>query len=387
MPVTNNKPDVFIRWNDAQTGIVGSTTSSLARLEISRGWKRSPGDRKNVQLPFLGREGYGEITRSASPLLDTYIPTIDDPGSHWGAWAVSPLGNAPMVYARNSSWDKLLEKVRGDTSSLGAAAAEGRETFDMVARRTTGLYRAYRALRKGDFKKFLKELSVDPKRKHRSTVRTASNEAAGVWLEYWFGWAPTVQDIGSAALALSSNPVLSSVREHGSSRFVCNHAVTGRGGGRSRATITNAGGGFVKQGATFTLSNQNLFLANRCGLVNPLAVAWELVPFSFVIDWFTKFGSYLHGFTDLVGLEVSDPYSTSYISLEMTGRYWNTHPSTAGNECHIRGRLYGHFRSTSLSRPIPVAPKIANFGSSLTRAATAVSLLTSVFLDGAPPRR
>jgi hypothetical protein len=121
-------------------------------------------------------------------------------------------------------------------------------------------------------------------------------------------------------------------------------------------------------------------LASRLGLINPASVAWELVPFSFVVDWFTGFGSYLDSFTELAGLSVSQEYSTMYAKCEMHTRCWYEYnPSHDGefawNQHYMR-------RTLGLSRPLPVAPRLLNFGDSLTRAATAVSLLTQIFLSG-----
>ena len=52
------------------------------------------------------------------------------------------------------------------------------------------------------------------------------------------------------------------------------------------------------------VTNQNAYLANRVGMINPATVAWELVPFSFAIDWFLPVTSFLDSYTDQVGWSV-----------------------------------------------------------------------------------
>jgi hypothetical protein len=37
------------------------------------------------------------------------------------------------------------------------------------------------------------------------------------------------------------------------------------------------------------------------GLINPSTVVWELIPFSFVVDWFLPIGNFLHGLSALTG--------------------------------------------------------------------------------------
>jgi hypothetical protein len=53
------------------------------------------------------------------------------------------------------------------------------------------------------------------------------------------------------------------------------------------------------------LSNPNLALASALGLANPVAIAWELIPFSFVVDRFVDVGSYLNSYSETFGWEIS----------------------------------------------------------------------------------
>lgn len=255
----------------------------------------------------------------------------------------------------------------------------------MVATRATGLYRAYRNLRKGNFRRALNELSVDPKRKHRSKTRNAAHEASALWLEYWFGWSPTLSDMHNTALALATDPVLAQVRAVGSSRVslppITQVVDTD---GHYRRVCTESGFVLIKQGCTVEVENYNLFLANRLGLINPATIAWELVPFSFVIDWFVKFGDCISGFTDLAGLRVTKPYATMFVKTKCEGTYGrqrNTAPISIPARI-VWPSCIGQHRQTSLLRPVPLIPKVSYFGTSNTRAATAVSLLTQLFLKG-----
>lgn len=50
------------------------------------------------------------------------------------------------------------------------------------------------------------------------------------------------------------------------------------------------------------ISNETLANAASIGLLNPAQVAWELVPYSFVVDWFLPVGSFLETLTDTAGL-------------------------------------------------------------------------------------
>lgn len=52
------------------------------------------------------------------------------------------------------------------------------------------------------------------------------------------------------------------------------------------------------------ISNPQLSQLQQLGLTNPALVAWELVPFSFVFDWFISVGQYLQGITALHGVTI-----------------------------------------------------------------------------------
>lgn len=42
----------------------------------------------------------------------------------------------------------------------------------------------------------------------------------------------------------------------------------------------------------------------QLGVTNPALFAWEVIPFSFVFDWFVGVGDYLEGLTALHGIEL-----------------------------------------------------------------------------------
>lgn len=56
--------------------------------------------------------------------------------------------------------------------------------------------------------------------------------------------------------------------------------------------------------ATVSVSNPNLLLANRLGIINPQMWAWDAIPWSFIVDWWFPIGSFLQNFTALVGLSL-----------------------------------------------------------------------------------
>jgi len=182
------------------------------------------------------------------------------------------------------------------------------------------------------------------------------------------------------------NSDLKQVRYSGSSRIRLPTAQTGVIGpsfSNNRSQITVEDGVLVaKTGATLKITNPDLLLASRMGLINPLAIAWELVPFSFVVDWFTKFGDVLEAKTDFLGISLLDSYNTRYLKAKSIFVTWDKragHLGSGYNGQFVYG-VHRMQRAKGLITPVTLYPKLVNFGQSRTRAATAVSLLTQIFL-------
>lgn len=85
------------------------------------------------------------------------------------------------------------------------------------------------------------------------------------------------------------------------------------------------------------------------GLINPAVLAWELIPFSFVVDWFAPIGNTLDALDAGVGVQFLSGTRTDHISGQGQVQW-------AGNQ---GGLMIQTFRYKSLRRytygsfPIP----------------------------------
>lgn len=217
---------------------------------------------------------------------------------------------AAVIYSR--LYNKMLGKI-SERASLLTALAEYRSTSVMVGNRLLQLFKAARALRKGRFREFLKVLNASPLPRHRRTRWTRPRDFSSLWLEYWFGWAPTIGDIANAIDVLQGEIPGERVRVSSGGRNMSFDS--------SRVAplpfpryVHGVKFSYIMQlRATITVTNHNLWLANQLGFVNPVRTAWELVPFSWFADWFTNLGQVLGSFTDTVGIKVSDVWLTRYV--------------------------------------------------------------------------
>lgn len=339
-------PNSTARWySRRQNGWNGNHVEVLPY----RGWK--------VQATAGNHSIYGGFERPDAP--NTFSLHEFNEYSGIPAWAQPGY---------NRAYGKFRDAAYGSNSQLGVFFAEWKQSFGMVSQRALGLATAARHLTNGRFRQALNALSVSPKRKHRNKVSNTANEASGLWLEYWFGWSPSISDIYNS-LEETVTPLPVGYFEGGATSRDVRIAY---GGWKEKYTYQRAIR--HKVGGTVRVTNPNLFLFNQLGLVNPASIAWELIPFSFLVDWVSDVGSYVESFTDFVGVEVQAPWSSHRLKFHDESDWFDWH--IVGPPATVFG--YASIRKTSIARPLPNMQITANLGQSLTRTASAVSLLTQL---------
>lgn len=87
--------------------------------------------------------------------------------------------------------------------------------------------------------------------------------------------------------------------------------------------------------AKVQVDNPNLWLANQMGLINPVQMINEGIPFSFVADWFSNLSQVIQQWTDFVGLNVNDPcmLDVSDGTDEFLALSGNPYISSKGKSC------------------------------------------------------
>lgn len=66
------------------------------------------------------------------------------------------------------------------------------------------------------------------------------------------------------------------------------------------------------------IDNPNVFMANKLGLINPAYWAWDLTPWSFVVDWWFPVGDFLNNFSASLGLTFEGSAFTQVASGDCT---------------------------------------------------------------------
>lgn len=353
---------------------------SVTRYERMQFFNPTPKGQPRVPREYWHRFGLNwgdswEGSDQQSPVSAT--------SSNWGrssGWPAKVLNlgstsDKDMIDLQNLSYSRLQDKIK--RASLGVTVAEGREALTLMAQRAGQLYRSFKHLKRGRFGDFVRELKVRPLKKHERTKWTKPKHAASIWLEYWFGWAPLVGDIDACVDVLTSAPPPLILTGSATRRIAEGGVVNGGG---QLLTFQYTGKAVVKQYARVRIENPNALLRQQAGLTNAAEIAWAIVPFSFLVDWFGNVGDVLRARTDFSGLVIEEAYATAHCKLQSAqSQAWNAgtpwYRKWSGMNQQVCTRRILRIVGPQLQFKLPQRL-------SVTRAATAISLLVSLFTKG-----
>jgi len=316
-------------------------------------------------------------------------PWVETGASHdydcysWGNWFLSKKRYSRATYLPSieltnlpqlsyPSWATPLRlAIKDDVINLGATLAEYRQSVHMFGSAARGVVDAFRAIRK---LKFMKRRSL-------CSVTNAH-------LIHDYGIAPLMSDMYDSWEALRlrlEQPIFKTI-------YMGLHPKTVKG--ERTSTWTTRGGevesyeerkGKQQVKAYVELDREK---ASMFTIGNPLELAWEVTPFSFVVDWFVPIGD------TLIALDAMKAVKEIHICVtrkeeEHAIHYlydYDRHGNrSAGSKPGILSRKY-HERLIYNSVPLPSFPK-PSWNNSVSTLFNAVSLLVSVRgCKGAMPR-
>lgn len=205
--------------------------------------------------------------------------------------------------------NRLLAKIRDVDIDLGVALGEHRETAAFISSSISKVYRSYLKFRHGKISDALQILTGERNDKWLDIPNVASNS----WLAYSYGLRPLINDVyGAISVFEKKNkpyvPVKTVIAKDSfdlstTSTYIASGATYSR---------TMAGKLKVVGKVSFMVENPLTKSLDSFGLLNPLNVAWELVPFSFVVDWFMPIGDII---SNLV-----PPQGVSHVNGFITGK-------------------------------------------------------------------
>lgn len=199
-----------------------------------------------------------------------------------------------------AAYDKF-HKLALPKASMALTLMDREKSIVMIAQRAKQLLRFAKSVARLDPIRAYQALGLPLGKLTKSKAKAP----ADLWLEFTFGWVPLVEDIGAAVDVLQGSPKYERVKGAKSAAFTTDAPWDGGSSAMTHTELTTVCSGGIR------ITNPNLLLANQLGFVNPAAVAWDAVPFSFVIDWFIPVGKFLNSFTTDLGFEIEEPMITT----------------------------------------------------------------------------
>lgn len=267
------------------------------------------------------------------------------------------------TWAYNRAYAELQESL-GPAAELAVSLAERRQAMDMMSRRLSQMARFTGYLAKRQWYNAADALGLTRAQLRGMNLRRGAKDTANNYLEFHFGWSPLVQDIYAATQVLQK-PV-PDIRVLGKGRYVVKQTVVKNPGAFWTYDWLGPGSVSYRLQVEIGVTNPNLWLANRMGIVNPAKVLFELVPYSFVLDWFVNVSDFLGGFTDFWGLTVKNPQFSRRVRC--TNRRLEYDGHAFAGEIRYFDRVVGPLTGPilSLRKPWQLSPR---------RGAAAASLL------------
>lgn len=205
---------------------------------------------------------------------------------------------------RNRLNVEVMQKVASRRTNYGADLGEMRSTLSHLAMTAKDLLKAYKAVKKGDLKTLASMFGGGKRGQHGSLESR--------WLEYQFGWLPLMGSIYDSHQLLTKGfrqktPLMSATRRL-TDHVDYSYSVPTIEKIRARAQRAD----WIK--LFYSIENGQLSMLAQMGLINPFEVAWELTPFSFVVDWFLPVGNFLEACTARLGVTFIDGYYGTYVT-------------------------------------------------------------------------
>lgn len=306
------------------TGNVGISAQNFTGFDQFRNWTGTDGHFDTTPLGkkrmrwnnFQVTRGY----RKRSSNQWTCIKVVDGSTYSFACNIRFLMGTSSPVIPNSlvlKAQSKLADTIKGHNFNLAVNAAQSKQLVEMVVGNLGKLGRAILALKHGNFANAARQLGAQPR-----TTRLKSTDISGRWLELQYGWLPSLSDTYEAAKAYEvlTAKERKTVFHAGAKQDVMVECSTSPGTYSARMK--------VRQGVHITAELYEVLPATRSlGLMDPLSVVWEIIPYSFVVDWFVPIGTYLSALAVL--------------------------PSLTGRFCTTRSNVYAGMEPPVVLVPIP----------------------------------
>lgn len=385
------------------TVVSGPTTTTGTALTQWRTYQR-PASQKSVKDKSGWRRPLPYSLTSESSAIHAWQTRLTEfitPGLPTSRYRVRTFNDAygtswreprPTNYDSNlidRAVSGALLKLKSQSVNFGVAFGEYKETAELVtsvAHRIGSAVRSFRGKYPRDWGQVVKN-QVGQAIGSRKGARGSG--IPNGWLELQYGWNPLLADVNSAASQLSNDassghPFRCHVKAKAKSPL--NRVTWGQQAiSAVGIQLIRTGQNFAYVRLDFELDSPLLATLSSLGLTNPLEIVWELVPYSFVVDWIVPVGNWLSTLDATFGWKFLGGTLTQGYDYSTVGRGVVWRPELASSS---RDSAYGEIASTqkvfSFARSVYTSAPRAGFPTvknplSVGHMANALSLLINAF--------
>jgi len=357
---------------------------------------------RDVQSNNLAEQGFD----AKSYLNDPFHPGFVQYNSYVGAFSDRysvPGGEVAHLPASDDlAIANLIQNAQaGISGNLAQNLAQINQTVSMITTAASSITKSILALKSGNIPGAVSALArfSNSSRFQKKGSPSLKKSLANNWLALQYGWKPLLSDIEGAMRSLGNAKMNSAL----GSTFVAQ--VTGSASAK-HVSDSNGPVAFyptvgphavqstevtetrTRYGIRYKITDPTVAFLQQTGFTNPLNLAWEILPFSFVVDWFLPIGPFLESLSYSQGLEFVSGFKTRFTRSrvasvvgfggEIEGS--NVTFMTSGTYAEERILLTREVISSFPSRSFP-SPRmgINNSTGGVSRALNGIALLTQAF--------
>lgn len=354
------------------------------------------GKRRRQKLPFHSHAVSGlEVSGSVG-----FTNTVDNTGSepvHYGhSWsnsaAMSPArpstyGDTASALAKYTAVKRLANSINDVRFNAGIAFAERKQTAELIASTASRIANAAIALKRGNLSHMFSVLGMSSRATASEVSRVLrtplSKRLANHWNEYSFGWVPLLNDVTGAAETLASHAIgdffHTEARASAKNELQRTWQPVNPGPTYSMFEVSRC-----KYVVHYRLDSYSRAALGSTGINNPLSILWEIVPYSFVVDWFIDVSGYLKTLMQFDGFELVDGSISTKWDAKMI-KILNSHSEgswgsvTTGGTCNFHEWQFQ--RDPIVAFPSQALPSFRNplDKGPLWKTITSIALLRQLF--------